>query len=303
MPPSGLRAFGDIDLWVRPSQLVPAARVLGSTGGATRRRRRRGLHAQMVHDEHGREIDLHIVPSHLFMLRDPRARDAEARFERAWQRRTPDGLALADLIHLSFLNTLFADEPGVVRPAFALVELDSILTGLAQQHPAQHEPAQPHPAQPHPARQDARTALDAVLSDVVAQAVEDRTVPVFVEHLDWLGRGASVALDDLLVRSLEPAFTARDQHLRGWLGRTEHDDLEPVLRAVYRTFPHAQDLPMDGPSIERRWTLQRSSYVIRHEPARILTWLALPSSWRRLRRVVTGAVTGVATRVGWGGRR
>jgi len=262
LPSSGLRAFADIDLWVRPSQHARAAKVLGSTGRVDGLR----THAKMTRDRHRREIDLHIVPSHLFVRRRISADAAEAQFERAWQRRTEDGLADADLLYYSFLNTLLSDGPGSPRCAFALIELHTVLRDLPP------------------------GVSDAVLRDVVAHAVEDRTVTVFVEHLDWLGTGASGPLDRLLRDRLEPALTARDQEVR-----TELEALRsvrgvwshPVLHQTARHLAHAHGSGSLGP-----WTVMRAivgglARALRHHPRLLIAWPLRRRNWTLLGQVVT----------------
>jgi hypothetical protein len=259
VPPSGLRSFGDIDLWVRPSQHARAAAALRSIG------RYDGLrtHAKVIHDGQGREIDLHILPSHLYVQRRSTADQAEAKFERAWQRRTDGGLSLPDLIYFTFLNKLFNERPGAVHPSFALIELDRVLRDLPREAAAQ------------------------ILEEVAAHAAEDRTVGVFVEHLDWVGPGASEQLDLFLYHALEPALSPQDRDVRADLQRQSPTPSEQVLREMWRQLAHIHGPSSQSPRLVARWAMERFTRGIRHDP---WLWLAFPfrrRSWTLVRYVLS----------------
>ena len=79
--------------------------------------------------------------------------------------------------------------PGETRAAFCLFELDTILRN-------QRDPAQ-------------------LLAELVNQARRDDTLSVFVEHLDWLGSGASPLLDKLQ-KDMVAALTQGEQRMMEW---------------------------------------------------------------------------------------
>ena len=186
LPGVGLRSMSDIDLWIRPSQQTEGFAALG----ARRHSSNIGLHAEMIKDSSAREIDIHILPSHIFTMRKLSASAAESMFTHAWLEPPIGRLSDDALVYFSILNNLFVHIPGETRAAFCLFELDAILR-------KQTDPAK-------------------LLSELVKQARLDHTISVFVEHLGWLGSGASLLLDELLKR-MEAALTLEEQRSLGWL--------------------------------------------------------------------------------------
>lgn len=169
LPEQGLRAIADIDVWIRPSHRALASSALGSRLPSPRKR----VHAHSVRDERGLEIDVHYVPSHLFAQRMASAHEREALFDRSWRRAESGVLSLCELIYFSTLNPLYRHRPGSVRSNFALIELHEIL----HLHPDG----------------------EVLVKQMIQMAIEDQSVSVLVEHLSWLGPGASRILDECLV--------------------------------------------------------------------------------------------------------
>jgi hypothetical protein len=178
--------MSDIDLWIRPSQQTEGFAALG----ARRHSSNIGVHAEMIKDSFARQIDIHILPSHIFAQRGLSAEAAEHMITQAWLESPIGRLSDYALVYFSILNNLFIHSPGETRAAFCLFELDAILRN-------QTDPAQ-------------------LLSELVNQARRDDTLSVFVEHLGWLGLGASPLLDELL-KLMEAALTLEEQRSLGWL--------------------------------------------------------------------------------------
>ncbi|CAB4633513.1 unannotated protein [freshwater metagenome] len=186
LPEIGLRSMADIDLWIRPSQQTEGFAALG----ARRNSSHNGLHAEMIKDSSARQIDVHILPSHIFSMRKLSAGAAESMFTQAWLERPIGRLSDDDLVYFSILNNLFVHIPGETRAAFCLFELDAILRN--------------------------QTDPTKLLSEMVKDARRDDTVSVFVEHLSWLGSGASPLLDELL-KDMGAALTLGEQRRIKWL--------------------------------------------------------------------------------------
>ena len=267
LPESGMRPLADVDLWVRPSD-HPAALQALARGGSERggRRATRDPHARMLRVAFGRELDVHHLPSELFARRGYSDDDAEALFARTWARSTKGQPALADAIHLSFVNALFSHAPGEPRAAFALIELDTVL-----RHP---------------------DVTDATLRSVTADAIEDRTAMVLVEHLDWLGPGASEPLDRLLRDHLTPALGAEDLRLRDWLARSrrasEHagsladGSPEATFFRRVRQLAHARTAVPNGTLAIARWLARAEAQNVRRRPIASITAIARRRAWRRV---------------------
>jgi hypothetical protein len=259
LPATGLRAIADIDLWVRPSQHAAA----GAVCGAQPAQPLRGAHAATTLDSSGRELDLHIVPSHLFALQRRSPQAAEALFERTWQQRVANQPALADVIYLSFLNPLFTHAPGEPRAAFALIELDAVLTSAQ--------------------------ASQQLRQDVVAKAIEDNTVAIFVEHLAWLGPGASATLDRFHQEQLEPVLTPTDRAVLRWIDELQHrPGFDPTYRQELRALAYAR-----GSAPQDAWTMAQSlvgthAQAVWSKPWLLAAWLVRPRSWRRLQQLIHG---------------
>jgi hypothetical protein len=186
LPEIGLRSMADIDLWIRPSQQTEGFAGLG----ARRNSKDINVHAETIKDSYAREIDIHILPSHIFTMRKLSASAAESMFTQAWLEPSIGRLSDDALVYFSILNNLFVHIPGETRAAFCLFELDAILR-------KQTEPVK-------------------LMSELVKHARRDHTVSIFVEHLDWLGSGASLLLDELL-KLMEAALTLEEQSSLGWL--------------------------------------------------------------------------------------
>jgi hypothetical protein len=272
LPDTGLWPLADVDLWVRPGDHAAALSALASPGSDRTQRATSGPHAPMLRHSLGREVDIHRVPSHLFARRGCSDVAAEALFARAWERQS-DGLpALADVIHLSFVNTLFSHAPGEPRAAFALVELDAVL-----RHP---------------------DVTDATLRAVVADSVEDRTAVILVEHLDWLGPGVSGPLDRFLIDHLDPALTADDQALRRWLVRLRHTggdigtssgargttdgNADPLFRKRLRQLAHIHSAVPDESRTVLRWLVLADLQDVRRSPSAALIALGRAGARRRI---------------------
>jgi hypothetical protein len=259
LPAAGLRAIADIDLWVRPSQFDQASAVYATRAIDPLR----DVHATTTVDASGRELDLHQVPSHLFSLRPRSAQGAAKLFERTWRRRVGNQPARADVIYFSFLNPLFFHAPGDSRAAFALIELDVVLRHTE--------------------------VSDRTLQLVVANAVEDKTVAIFVEHLHWLGTGASATLDRFLREWLEPALTSNDRAMLHWIGALQHlPGFDPAYRHELRGLTYAQSaIPRSSWMVARSLAATHTKAVW-SKPWLLATWLVRRRSWRRLQQLMQG---------------
>jgi len=215
LPGIGLRSMSDIDLWIRPSQQTEGFAALG----ARRHSSNIGVHAEMIKDSFARQIDIHILPSHIFAQRGLSAEAAEHMFTQAWLESPIGRLSDYALVYFSILNNLFIHSPGETRAAFCLFELDAILRN-------QTDPAQ-------------------LLSELVNQARRDDTLSVFVEHLGWLGLGASPLLDELL-KEMEVALTLKEQRKMEWFkARYSSGEKYDDSRREARLFLHVgQSLPL-----------------------------------------------------------
>lgn len=267
LPDAGLRPIADIDLWVRPADHAAALRTLAQPGSGRDGRATRDPHAGMLRDALGRELDVHRLPSELFARRGCSPEDTEALFARTWARRTGGRPALSDIVHLSFVNALFSHSPGEPRAAFALIELDAVL-----RHP---------------------DVTGTTLRAIVADAVEDRTALILVEHLDWLGPGVSGPLDRLLHDHLEPVLTADDRRLREWLVRSRHvigstsgssdrRGSEPTSQRRIRQLAHAHGAVPAGTMTVVRWLAKAEAQDVRRRPASAITAVGRGSAWRRV---------------------
>jgi hypothetical protein len=186
LPSIGLRFMSDIDLWIRPSQQAKGFAELG----AHKQSSRIGVHAEMMRDSSGRQIDIHIVPSHIFTIRKLSTNAAESMFEQAWSEPPNGRLSDYALVYFSILNNLFVHIPGEPRAAFCLFELDAIL---------RH-----------------RTDPARLSAELVKYARRDDTVSVFVEHLGWIGSGSSPLLDELQ-KEMRAELTLEEQRRINWL--------------------------------------------------------------------------------------
>ena len=258
LPERGLRPIADVDLWVRPSAHAAAVRLLARAGAGSP-----DVHARMVRDTAGRELDLHRLPSHLYARRGGSRTEAERRFDRTWDRRVDGRAPLADMLHHSLVNVLFSHAPGEDRAAFALIELDTAL-----RHP---------------------DVSDETLDALIALAVQDRTASLLVEHLDRLGPGASAPLDRLLHDHLEPALTPDDRALRTWMADQSRQDGTPTtFRTWLRQNAHThQAVPEDTRTITR-WLLRAEAQTLRRSPWVPITRLLRPRTWQRMGRLTWG---------------
>ena len=224
LPRVGLRPMTDIDLWIRPSQQTEGFAVLGSSRNSSNI----GLHAQTIKDSFEREIDIHIVPSHIFTQRKLSVGEAESMFTRAWLEPPVSRLSDFALVYFSILNNLFMHGPGETRAAFCLFELDAILRN-------QRDPAR-------------------LLAELVNQARRDDTLTVFVEHLDWLGSGASPLLDELQ-KNMVAALTQGEQRMMAWFGDLNSSEKDyGGLRRNARLFAHVEQTRPPG----------ISQFILRH---------------------------------------
>ncbi|MEY3019536.1 MAG: putative nucleotidyltransferase [Actinomycetota bacterium] len=270
LPPAGLRPIADVDLWVRPRDHAAAVRLLAPDRSLrSGRRATRDPHGRMLRDTLGRELDLHRHPSELFAGRTTTRTgrtDADARFDRTWARATDGHAALADLIHLSFLNPLHSHAPGEARAVFALIELDAIL-----RHP---------------------DVTDTTLHEVASLTVEDGTTVVLVEHLDRLGPGVSDPLDRFLHDHLEPALGDDDRPLRDWLARTRPTPgTDPTFHRRLRKLAHTHRTVPDRPVTIIRWLARAEAHGVRRRPWASLRALASTRPWRRVGRIARGMAT------------
>jgi len=265
LPERGLRPLADVDLWVRPSAHRAGVRLLARLERVRSGRGASSPHAQVVRDTVGRELDLHRHPSHLYASRGCTRTEAERRFDRTWDRRVDGRPPLSDILHLALVNALFSHAPEEPRAAFALIEFDAVL-----RHP---------------------DVTAAILDDVVAHAIEDRTATILVEHLDRLGPGVSAPLDRFLHDHLAPSLTADDRALRAWTAdqhrRTGTDARFPLwLRQAAHT---RQSVPQRTRTVAR-WLLRAEAQNLRHAPWAPITRLLRPRTWHRLGRLTSGVL-------------
>lgn len=265
LPQRGLRPLADVDLWVRPSAHTAGVRLLARSDLRSTGTGAPSLHAQMVRDTAGRELDLHRLPSHLYARRGCTPTDAERRFDRTWHRRVDGRPPLADILHLTLVNTLFIHAPGESRAALALIELDAAL-----RHP---------------------DVSDATLHALVARVVEDRTATILVEHLDRLGPDVSAPIDRLLHDYLEPGLTQEDRALRAWMA-DQH--LQAGTGSEFRTWlrqaAHThQNVPHRTRTIAS-WLLRAEAQNLRLRPWSPITRLLCLRTWQRLGRLALGLV-------------
>jgi hypothetical protein len=249
VPPTGLRAMSDIDLWIRPSQQSRGF----STLGADRLYPDMSVHAETTRDSLGREIDIHIVPSHLFSRRGISMTAAENLFDSALIEGSTGRLSEASLVYFSILNPLFVQEPGRARVAFSLFELDAVLRNQSD-------------------------SLQLV-SELARLARRDDTLLVFVEHLDWLGTGASPPLD-ALAEEMTQRLTTEEQARREWFQNLHSaSGLDELYRRDARLMVHVnQSLTQE--EIARMFLLSYVKRLLKH-PGYIRK-LASIEAWNRL---------------------
>ena len=260
LPPQGLRSIADIDIWVRPSQRDEALRCFGSRSHW----REPKVKAELVHDPIGREIDIHYLPSHLLPHRMGSEQEAERLFENSWNRRIGLELELSDLVYYSTLNPLFQHPPRSTRASFTLIELDSILTRI-------------------PASKD-------VIARVVAKAISDATVPVFIDHFDWLGRGASPALD-AIYESFEAAQSDDEKARRPWFQHLHmNGDIDSGFTQNRRLVALIKcDVTSTRMSV--LWFIfQGYSHMMRQNPRRFAGKFFRKSAWRNFFMMFDGLV-------------
>jgi len=260
LPGQGLRAISDIDLWVRPCHYEAAIEVLGRGG----ERPRRGVHATTIEMQNGLDVDLHVVPTHWHAALHRTTKASERLFEGAWLRRTRDALSDGDLLYYSFLNPLFNHAPGESRAAFALIELDIAL--------------------------DAGCVTDEVLRDVGRRVQEDRSAAVFLEHYQWLGKGASSSIDRFIGVAVRPAAERRDVEVARWLASGAvrggwHDETTAWFRSHVRAQALLVRKPPGGRYGAYLGIAQRFFGTFRRDPGMLLVWAFRKSSWRRLRQI------------------
>lgn len=260
LPERGLRVMSDIDLWVRPSQIVAARAALDRPGAAPRG----SAHAVAVDLDHGIELDLHAVPTafHTKRLRGRCA--AEALFDAALTRAADGALCAPDLLYVSFLNIFFSQGCWGARATFALTELDTILRGPA--------------------------FTDADLAEVGRRIASDGTAAVFLEHLEWLGSAAYLAAPGLARFrdfALAPTAEPRDWAVARWLvnggasgGRTDTTRFWIDHHLRNRAL-------LTRRVVEGRWpriaaVVAGFGGMVRRDPGLLGVWLMRRSSWRRL---------------------
>lgn len=271
LPERGLRPLADVDLWVRPSVHRAGVRLLARHERVRSSPDASSPHARVVRDTVGGELDLHRHPSPLYARRGCTLTEAERRFDRTWERRVDGRPPLADILHLALVNALFSHAPGEPRAAFALIELDA-----AMRHP---------------------DITDAILDDLVARAIEDRTATILVEHLDRLGPGVSAPLDRFLHDHLEPSLTADDRALRAWIaGQHPRPGTDARFPLWLRQAAHThQSVPQRTRTVTH-WLLRAEAQNLRHRPWAPITRLLRPRTWQRMGRLASGLV--VARRFG-----
>jgi len=258
LPWHGLRAMGDIDLWVRPSHYEMALKRLGFEGMSLPRP---GEHAKSLSIQGGFEVDMHIVPSHWHAARS-HAKDAhEHLFESAWQNRVRDRLSNSDLLYFSMLNPLFAHEASDARGAFALLELDTMLA--------------------HP------DITEDVLLAVRTRVEQDKSAAIFLEHHHWLGEGASPLIDRFFNVAILPAAEPKDLEVIRWLIDTAvtsatNDDAAAWMRFHVRRQALALRKPLEGRSGTYVAILQWLRLSIFREPGVLCKWILQKRSWQRL---------------------
>lgn len=267
LPERGIRAISDIDLWVRPSHLEKALSILGSEQS----RLKRGLHALAVNIPSGLQVDVHLWPSRLFSLRNRSRRDAEIAFSNMWLRSTQGVPDAAELLYLSFVNPLYSHAPGEPRAAFALIELD-----LAIQ---------------------SRHASDEILGEIGKRIAQDKTGAIFLEHMNWLGRGASKSIDRFTDLALKPVLTAEDIALADWLAAVRPsseiiDNDANFVHSAIRTYALAIRQPLTGRLHRGLAIIDHLLPTVRRDPTLLSNWLRRLRSWRRLRKLIFAAFLG-----------
>ncbi|UCU92218.1 nucleotidyltransferase family protein [Hydrogenophaga taeniospiralis] len=260
LPEKGVRAIADIDVWVRPSQIDLALQMLGCPGEGPSS----SHHAVAIDLPSGLQLDLHVLPSHIYPLRFATKQAGETLFDMAYRRSDAGVLSTSDLLYYSFLNPLFAHSPGEGRAAFALLELNEALS--------------------------ASSMTDDVLRDVSRRIQDDQTAAVFLEHYEWLGAGLSPNLDWFISIAVAPAATQRDLKLVRTLscqvskakGQSEH---ESWLRYHARCHLLASRTPLTGRVGIYAAVVNRHYRSLRHNPGMLFLWLSRRKSWERLWKI------------------
>lgn len=267
LPERGIRAISDIDLWVRPSHLDKALSILGSK----HHRLKHGLHALAVNIPSGLQVDVHVWPSNLFSLRNRSWYDAEIAFSNVWLRSTQGVPHAAELLYLSFVNPLYSHAPGEPRAAFALIELDLAINSWR--------------------------ASDEILSEIGKRIAQDKTGAIFLEHMNWLGRGASKSIDRFTDLALSPALTSEDIGLVDWLAAVRPssdligDDANFVHGAI-RKYALAIRRPLTARLHRALAIVHHILPTVRRDPTLLSNWVRRMRSWRRLRKLVFAAFSG-----------
>jgi hypothetical protein len=260
LPEQGVRAIADIDLWVRPSQIAKALKVLGSLAKGPSL----SDHAVTISIPSGLQLDLHTLPSHIYADRFNTAAAGEALFDSAYGGHSDGHLSVSDLLYFSFLNPLFSHPPGESRSAFALLELDMALAADA--------------------------VTDEVLHDVSRRVREDQTAAVFLEHCQWLGTGQSARIDRFIGMAVAPAAQPRDVELAQLLSRqtsgaSDRNGNDAWLRTHARSDALASGRLPVGKASVFSGVARRFYGIVRRDPGMLLVWCTRRSSWQRLWRV------------------
>lgn len=260
LPEKGLRAISDIDIWVRPSQFDRALNVLGTTDQWST-----SVHAVLIHLPCGLQLDIHRLPSHIYAQRSWTKQDAEALFDAALQRSEAGLMSMADLLYYSFLNPFFAHAPGEDRAAFALIELNEVLS--------------------------APSITDAVLREVSQRIKEDQTAAVFLEHHEWLGKGFCSNIDRFIQRAVEPVATeedlklARSLPLQGPRSKAQDEHASWFVSHHLRKPALALRTPVKGTIGAYVVLFKYFLGVLQQNPSTVMLWLGRGTSWQRLWKI------------------
>ena len=265
LPEKGVRAIGDIDVWVRPSQIELALQILGrpSEGPPDSR------HSVAIDLPSGLQLDLHMFPSHIFIQRSVTDQAGEAIFDMVYRRSDAGVLSTSDLLYYSFLNPLFSHSPEEGRAAFALLELNEALT--------------------------ASSVTDDVLLDVSRLIRDDQTAAVFLEHYEWLGADLFPNIDRFISMAVAPAATQSDLQLARTLACQlskikSQDEHESWLRHHARKHALASRIPPSGGLGVYSAVFKHHYGTLRHDPSILFLWLGRRASWQRLWKIARDVV-------------
>jgi hypothetical protein len=260
LPEKGVRAISDIDVWVRPSQIDLALQVLGCPVEGPSA----SQHAVTIDLPSGLQLDLHVLPSHIFTWRSVTKQAGEAMFDMAYRRSDGGVLSTSDLLYYSFLNPFFAHSPGEGRAAFALLELNEALA--------------------------ASSMTDEVFRDVSRRVQDDQTAVVFLQHYEWLGAGLFPNLDRFIIMAVAPAATQSDLKLARTLS-FQLSKLKSQGEHEFFLFVHARSHALAYreplPARVGAYAVLFKNYYgqLRHNPDKLVVWLGQRTSWQRLWKI------------------